>query len=388
MLVGKHLYFERYMEMRIMGIYEELGVERYINAMGTYTAWGGSKMSEQTLSDMRDAASSFCDIKDLQIKVGRKIAEMTNNEAAYVCNGAACGVYLALLSALSLKLGKKTKYLTREDFASAEVIVYRSHLSPYDVVFSQLGVKTVELGNSNHVPAEPIEDIRNAITDKTFAAYFLNSGWTSIGAPTLEQMSEAVKPYGIPVIMDAAAMLPPVENLWGFTSAGADVAVFSGGKDIHGPQSSGLIVGSKKIIDNIIDFGFPTPGLGRMMKTGREEIVGLYSALKQFMAEDPGARLQDAEEQVLLAKELLEGSGLFTAERSYPNEAGQPIPRVGIRLKDANITVAEILAFLREGEVHIIAQGDKQQRELFYLNPMTMTKEEMRLSCEKLIKFM
>ena len=369
-----------------MGIYEELSVDRYINAMGTYTAWGGSKMSAKTLEDMQDAASSFVDMKDLQIKVGKKIAEMTKNQAAYVCNGAACGVYLSLAAAVSLKLGKKLKYVTREEFAECNVIVYRSHLSPYDVVFRQLGVSTIELGNSNHIPATPIEDIRQAINSHTVAAYYLESGWVSIGAPTLAQMKEAVEPYGIPVILDAAAMLPPVENLWHYTHNGADVAVFSGGKDLHGPQSSGLIVGSKQIIDTILDFGFPTPGLGRMMKTGREEIVGLYSALKQFLAEDSAARLEDAEAQVLLAMEILKDVSFFRVERSYPNEAGQPIPRVGITILEDRHTVAEVLAFLREGEPHVIAQGDKFRSNLFYLNPMSMTREEMEIVCGKLLR--
>ena len=370
-----------------MGIYEELGVDRYINAMGTYTAWGGSKMSAKTLDDMRDASRSFVDIKDLQIKVGRKIAEMTHNEAAYVCNGAACGVYLSLAAAVSLKLKKKLEYITREEFSKCNVIVYRSHFSPYDFVFKQLGVSTKELGNSNHIPTTPIEDIRNAIDENTIAAYYLESGWVSMGAPSLATVKEAVEPFGIPVILDAAAMLPPVENLWNYTHGGADVAVFSGGKDLHGPQSSGLIVGTSRIIDVIIEFGFPTPGLGRMMKTGREEIVGLYSALKQFMAEDSSARLQDAEEQVLLAKEILKDNPCFTVVRSYPNEAGQPIPRVGIYINDSSKSVSEILQFLKEGDPHVIAQGDKLIGNLFYLNPMSMSKDEMQQTCAKLLRF-
>ena len=370
-----------------MGVYEELGVERYINAMGTYTAWGGSRMSAQTIADMQDASSSFVEIKDLQRKVGLQIAAMTHNEAAYVCNGAACGVYLSLLSALSLKLGKAPDYISREEFTACNVLCYRSHRSPYDFVFKQLGVSVIELGNSNHIPASPVEDTRHAINEHTIAAYYLESGWVSIGAPTLAQMKQALEPYDIPVILDAAAMLPPKENLWTYTHGGADVAVFSGGKDLHGPQSSGLIVGSARIIENILAFGFPSPGLGRMMKTGREEIVGLYSALRQFLAEDEGARLADAEQQVLLAKDILSNNPLFRVERSYPNEAGQPIPRVGVHLTNGSVSVAEVLSFLREGEPHVIAQGDRRDDRLMYLNPMSMTREEMRLTCEKLVAF-
>ena len=368
-----------------MGIYEELGVPPVINAMGTFTIYGGSKMSPQTLRDMQEAAASFVDIRHLQRRLSQAAAELTHNEAAYICGGASCGVYLSLLAAIAKKRGKKVRHLTREDFYRSEVILFRSHRNPYDIVLDQLGVKLVELAYPNHSLKDPLGDILAAVTPDTAAVYYLESGWVAPGAPALSDVIRAARTAEIPVVLDAAAMLPPVENLWAYTAAGVDLAVFSGGKDLRGPQSSGLIVGSLSLIGILLEEGFPTHGYGRMFKVGREEMVGLYSALKQFLAADHGARKRDAEEQVALAQNMLGGHPLYDPLRSYPNEAGQPIPRVHVRLKGSAVSSGQILEFLAAGSPPVIAVDSGPDG--FYLNPMTLTMAEMELICRRLLDF-
>ena len=368
-----------------MGIYEELGVPPVINAMGTFTIYGGSKMSPQTLRDMQEAAASFVDIRHLQRRLSQAAAELTLYEAAYICGGASCGVYLSLLAAIAKKRGKKVRHLTREDFYRSEVILFRSHRNPYDIVLDQLGVKLVELAYPNHSLKDPLGDILAAVTPDTAAVYYLESGWVAPGAPALSDVIRAARTAEIPVVLDAAAMLPPVENLWAYTAAGVDLAVFSGGKDLRGPQSSGLIVGSLSLIGILLEEGFPTHGYGRMFKVGREEMVGLYSALKQFLAADHGARKREAEEQVALAQNMLGGHPLYDPLRSYPNEAGQPIPRVHVRLKGGAVSSGQILEFLAAGSPPVIAADSGPDG--FYLNPMTLTMAEMELICRWLLDF-
>lgn len=368
-----------------MGIYEELGVPPVINAMGTFTIYGGSKMSPQTLRDMQEAAASFVDIRLLQRRLSQAVAELTHNEAAYICGGASCGVYLSLLAAIAKKRGKKVRHLSREDFYRSEVILFRSHRNPYDIVLDQLGVKLVELAYPNHSLKDPCGDILAAITPDTAAVYYLESGWVAPGAPALSDVIRAARTARIPVVLDAAAMLPPVENLWAYTAAGVDLAVFSGGKDLRGPQSSGLIVGSLVLIDILLEEGFPSHGYGRMFKVGREEMAGLYSALKQFLAADHEARKRDAEEQVALARNMLGGHPLYEPLRSYPNEAGQPIPRVHVRLKTGTVSSGQILAFLAAGSPPVIVADSGPDG--FYLNPMTLTMAEMELICRRLLDF-
>ena len=78
-----------------MDIYQRLKVKTYINAWDAVSAYGSSRMEPETLAAMRDAASKYVPIRDLQQAVGRKIAQMTGNEAAYVVSGTAAGMLLA-----------------------------------------------------------------------------------------------------------------------------------------------------------------------------------------------------------------------------------------------------------------------------------------------------
>ena len=367
------------------GIYEELGVPRVINAMGTYTIYGVSKMSRQTIQDMNDAASSFVDLNLLQKRAGEAIARLTKNEAAYICNGAAAGIYLGLLAAVALHRGKKIRYLARQDFHDSEIVVFRSHRSPYDIILDQLGVSIVELAYSNHTLVSPKEDIEAVISERTAAIYFLESGWVAPGAPSLELTASVAKKHQLPVILDAAAMLPPADNLWNFTKAGASLAVFSGGKDLCGPQASGLIVGRKDLIDLLLESAFPKHGYGRFLKVGKEEIAGLYSALCQYLSADMGSRIQDAEDQVESACRLLNDHPYYLAARSYPNEAGQPIPRVLVKIRNAQTDEQQVLNYLSALTPPVIAAAAGKQS--FYLNPMTLTKAEMEWICHQLLKF-
>lgn len=368
-----------------MGIYEELGVPRLINAMGTYTVYGGSLMSQQTLSDMQDAASSFIDLALLQKKTGESIANLTHNEAAYICNGAAAGVYLSILAAVAQHHRKKIRYLTRQDFQNSEVIVFRSHRSPYDIALEQAGVKIIELAYSNHSLPNPDEDLEAVISDHTAAIYYLESGWVAPGAPSLAWTCDFAQRHGIPIILDAAAMLPPVENLWHFSEMGVSLTIFSGGKDLRGPQASGLILGKKSLIDLLLDSAFPKHGYGRFLKVGKEEIVGLYSALRQYLDQDTESRILEGENQVSYACSVLNTLPFYFAQRSYPNEAGQPIPRVLVEIRDKRISSDQILHYLVNGNPPVIAASAGSQQ--FYLNPMTLTMEEMEQICNRLLIF-
>ena len=144
-------------------------------------------------------------------------------------------------------------------------------------------------------------------------------------------------------------------------------------------------MGSLSLIGILLEEGFPTHGYGRMFKVGREEMAGLYSALKQFLAADHEARKRDAEEQVALAQNMLGGHPLYAPLRSYPNEAGQPIPRVHVRLKGGAVSSGQILEFLAAGSPPVIAADSGPDG--FYLNPMTLTIEEMELICRRLLDF-
>lgn len=369
-----------------MDIYESLGVRPIINAAGTYTVLGGSCMSEQTLLDMAEASRSFVQIRKLQSAVHTALAKLTHNEAAYVSNGAATGLYLAVAACIERRLGKRYYYLSRTEVAQMDIVMFKAHRNPYDLVIGQLGAQYRELSFPNNVFPPTPEDLRAAIGDHTAAVYYVQSGWTPPGALSLEETIAVAKECGVPVIVDAAAQLPPVENLWHFTAElGADLALFSGGKDLRGPQSSGLVVGSRELIEIMTSIGFPNYGVGRMMKVGREELVGLYSAVKQYLEMDHPARSAWCEKQIELAKEMLSGSTCFKVERSFPNEAGQPIARAFVEIIRPDITPEQVRTFLLDGTPSIWA--DSEGKNGIYLNPMTLKENEMSQIALRLREF-
>ena len=172
---------------------------------------------------------------------------------------------------------------------------------------------------------------------------------------------EIAKRHGVPLIVDAAAQLPPPENLWRFTKMGADLAMFSGGKGLCGPQNSGLIVGTKSLIDAIAFNGPPNPFIGRGMKVGKEEMVGLLAAVEWYLNQDHDQLMQSYEDQVTYyAAEFKDIHGI-TVHRSFPSEAGQPMPRTEIRFdtEQVGITRNDILHQLQTGEpaIDIAAAG-------------------------------
>ncbi|MHB8062352.1 MAG: hypothetical protein ACYDG2_06930 [Ruminiclostridium sp.] len=368
-----------------MDIFEELHTKRIINAAGTYTFLGGSKMSEKTIADMKEISSSFVQLRELQENINLELAKLTHNEGAYVCTGAAAGIYLSVAAAVAKKRKKKFYYMTNEEIANAEVLVFKAHRNPYDLGIKQLGVKTVEIGFANTMLPSTEEDVRNAINENTVAIYYLASGWSAVGAISLERIYSVTKELDIPIIVDAAAQLPPVENLWSFIEKGAAVTIFSGGKDIKGPQSSGLIVGKKEMIDELKTVGFPNYGIGRMLKVGREEMVGLYSAVKQYVNMDHQKRYDDSETQIQLLKDQLKDSDIFLVDRTYPNEAGQPIARAFVSIIGEKQLGEELHEFLLQGDDAIYAATEDLNG--VYVNPMSLNQDEILIIAQKLKKF-
>lgn len=365
-----------------MDIYEDLGVSKLINAAGTYTVVGGSRMNDITLRAMQEAANSHVSIRELQRQAGARIAELTHNEAAYITCGAAAGLYLAAAACVAAKLGRGAATLTFRETSECDVVVFKTHRNPYDWSLQQLGVQITEVEYLTNGKSATKEDLTKAITDNTAAVFYTLSGWLEEGALGLEDTIAVAESRGIPVVVDAAAQVPPVDNLWNFTKAGATVAIFSGGKDLRGPQASGLMVGKKWFIEVLLEEAFPNSGIGRMLKVGREEIAGLLMAVTQYVNMDHEERAQWCEEQVRLLKAAFRGESGVTVERSFPNEAGQPLPRGIVRFTDNRRSAAKIANELLTGSpgVYVKLAGE----DGIYVNPMTLADGELAMVIERL----
>ncbi len=333
-----------------MGVYERLGVRRIINADATLTRLGGSVMSQEVLDAMQDAAGGFVDMHELQQVAGKRLAELTRNEAAYVSTGAAAGIVLATLAAMNRgDLETIARAIETGESPRDEVIVQRVHRIPYDPAIRLAGARIVDIGN--RLQTFPWE-LEGAITPRTAMVFFAAGEHLAPGALSLEEVVAVAHEHGVPVVVDAAAQLPPTENLWRFTrELGADVAIFSGGKDFHGPQASGLLVGKEAMIAAVAVNGSPYQRLARPMKVGKEEMIGLLTAVERYVEVDWRERARRYEESVERWVDHFSDVPGLTASRVFPNEAGQPTPRCRVVFApELGLTGAEAARLLWEGE--------------------------------------
>jgi len=367
-----------------MSIYQELGVKTIINAVGTYTVVGATCMTETTLHDLCEAARDFVKIEELQQAVHRKVAELTRNEAAFLCNSCSTAIYLAAAAFVEKHCGRDFNLLSAEEIAKCECVALWGQHIPYDHAIEQLGMKLKFIGYPNMGAALAPEVLEGAINENTAFAYFAPrtpDGYYGEGCMNLADFLRICHAKGIPVLADGAAQLPPKSNLWRYTEMGADLACFSGGKDLAGPQASGLLVGKREYIRIIDHLGFPQYGPGRLMKIGREEMIALYSAIKQYVNADEDARLQWCEDEVRKMVEALADAAHFSVERTWPNQAGQPLPRAFVELKNTKTTASELRKMLEDGEPRIIAYSEN--RPGVYINPMCLRPGEMEKIIER-----
>ena len=266
-----------------MSTYAELDVTPIINANATLTRLGGSLMPPEVLKAMMEAAKVFVELPELQRRVGNRIALLTQNEACYVSSGAAGGIVVAIAACVTGNDMAAIERLPDLTGLRDEVIVHKSQRNGYDHAVRQVGVKLVEIG----YPAVTEEwQLEGAINEKTAAVIWFHGALGGPGDISLEKVIDISHAHGVPVLVDAAAQLPPVENLWKFTQMGADAAIFSGGKDLRGPQSSGLVLGRQWLIDACARNGPPNHSIGRPMKVGKEEMLGLLAAVERYLALD------------------------------------------------------------------------------------------------------
>ena len=366
-----------------MSIYTDLAVRPIINASATLTRLGGSLMPPEVIEAMVEASKHFVDLDDLQKKVGQRLAVLTKNEAAYVSSGAAAGLALATAACVAGKDPKAIHQLPDLTGLKDEVIIHRVHRNGYDHAVRQIGVKIIEIGYSTG--AAPWE-LEKAINPQTAAIFWFQGAMSGRGDIPLPLVIEIAKAHHVPVIVDGAAQLPPVSNLWDWTRMGADLAVFSGGKDLRGPQPTGLCVGRKELIEAMALNASPNHSIGRPMKVGKEEMVGLLAAVERYLQLDHSARSQMCEQIVSAWNEQLDSIPGLSARRDFPNEAGQPLAwsLVTIDAQVTGVSRDEVVERLMAGNPAVAVS--KAGTDGIHLNPMTLEPGEDKIVAERLIE--
>ena len=330
--------------------FEELGVRTFINAAGTYTALTASLMPKEVVDSIQYATHHFVSLDELQQKVGARIATMLRCEDALVSAGAFSAIVYGTAAAMAGKDPKKIAALPDNlTGIKNEVIIQKAHRVGYDRAVRNCGAKLIEV--------ETVEELESAINEKTAMLLFINFS-NNEGNIKDKEFVALGKKHQIPTFNDCAADVPPVENLWKYTEMGFDMVAFSGGKGIKGPQSAGLLLGRKDLIEAARINMPPRANIGRGMKVNKEEVLGMMVALELYLAKDHDKEWQYWESQnAHIQKSIADIPGIST--EIFVPEIANHIPSLRI-LFDRSKTKhspKEIKEALKNGQPSIEVAG-------------------------------
>lgn len=357
-----------------MDIFEELGLHRYINAQDTFTKYGASCMLPSALRAMSEISEYCVDLYEVQEKAGDAIARLTNNEAAYITNGAAGALQECAASVLAVDSEEVFHQLPLTG-ERREILMQRAQHNMYDRSMAAAGAEIVYVGDEMRAPSE--QEFENAITAHTAAIAYVIYFGREYALP-IEKVIEIAHKHSLPVIVDAAAQNPPASNLWRFTHMGADMVIFSGGKTMRGPQDSGLVLGKREWINRLRKWGPPTDGVCRGCKTSREAMVGLYAAVKEYMAVDESARLACLNQYCDMFEKTMRECGFAEVWRVQEGPVGQQFPRSYAKMPyGSGRRLCEIM------RNHGVYAGPYESDDMM-LNPLMLTDEQVITVCRTL----
>ncbi len=395
-----------------MGVYERLGVRPIINARGTNTRLGGAQMEQAAIEAMAEAAQEAVPLEELQAVASNIIAKITGAEAGYVTSGASAALTLGTAACLTGLDVARMNRLPHTNGMPNEVLMARHQVSGYDHAISAAGAKIVEVGMPNDT-TPPTEvhiteawEFEAAITENTVAiAYAARPG----GHPPLEEVIDVGKRYHIPVLLDAAAQVPPVENLRKFTAMGADLVAFSGGKGIRGPQASGILCGRRDLIaaaalQNLdmaaIAFdtwnpppsfipkeklrGIPQHGIGRSMKVTKEAIVGLLTALQLYTEEKVSRDLKRSRAFLEQIARPLKGVSGVEMEWTESVSGGEPMLVVKLDEVKLERSAAEVSQGLQGGAPPIYVRESRLRQGMLIIYPGNLNEERTKIVEQRL----
>lgn len=361
-------------------IINRLGVRPVINAADSYTIIGGSRMHPKVIEAMRQAAEHFVDLDRWHDSVGERIAVLTHNEAAMVTCGAAAALTVSVAACITGPRRDKKQVFPELRGMKKEVIVHQCQRNDFDTAVSRLGARIIEIGSKDGTSERELEQ---AIGPDTACILYFDTTQYAQGALPLHSVIRIARRCGIPLIVDAAAQLPPVDNLWRYTQEGADIAIFSGGKTLQGPQSSGLIVGREDLVRACrIHSGPASDAVGRPMKVSKEQMAGLYAAIERYINLDHAAVRRRHERIVeIFCKEL--GALGYKSERVYPGPTGQDYAFAMFDMRGASLSATEIMEHMKKGDPAIWVGLAREKSNHFCLNPLHLHDDEISLILER-----
>lgn len=343
-------------------VYEELGIRPVINFRGTHTVIGASKQWPELHEAMAQASQQYVSLEELQDRVGERLSRLIGTEAVMVTTGAAGAITLGTAACVAGGDPEKIRRLPDVTGMKSEVVILKLHRNGYDHAVRNAGVRLVEV--------EGAEQLRAAIGEKTAMMYFLGGTSGDYEWPQSLSVDEALailRPAGVPLLVDAANMLPPFDNLRKLAAAGVDLIAISGGKHMRGPQCSGILAGRKDLIAAArLNANPHADSLGRPMKAGREEIIGCWLAAEKYARLDFEAIDRECLRQAEYLRNALSGIRGLTASFT-PFDRTRKVRRLRVSWDEQQmgLRAADVERRLWEGNPRIAVQRAREGGLLF-----------------------
>lgn len=302
-------------------IMSRLGIGPVINARNWTSEIGGAPVDVRVLAAAAEVGELAVDMRALLEKSGTYLSKLCRCDAAYITTGASAAMSLSVAACIAGEDWNIWNRLPDTSGCPNEVLVHVAHTQSYTCQWAACGARLVFYGQAGSLSGLE-RDLDGRITSQTrCVTHTISYNCPARDIVPLGKICEIAHRHGLPVIVDAAAMLPPVENLWKFFEDGADLVIFSGGKALRALGSTGLILACGRgtdVVKILQRHGYPNPGWGRGYKISKEQVVSLVRAVEIFLEEattDYTTRLGRANR----IKQALEGlSGLNI--RVIPND--------------------------------------------------------------------
>ena len=318
-------------------VYSRLGVKTVINCRGTWTYLSGSLQFPEVRAAQEQAGQHFVNMVELQQAVGRRLAELTGAESGLITSGAAGAMAAATAACVAGNDPKKIWQLPDVTGLKHEVIMVGGR-SAFDSAIRLVGAKLVLV--------EKPDDIANAVNANTAMVYTTDLG------DKLARQAAIAKDHGIPLLLDDAAGIPPIDNIKLYAKMKLDLYTFSGGKGLRGPQCSGVLLGRKDLIEAALRNCSPYEGaVCRPMKVGKEEVIGCLTAIETWLKIDSKKLYEEWNARVERIAKLVETVPGVKTQIYIPDDGNRyPTLRVTWDEQAFGFTVSDCVKQLHDGD--------------------------------------
>lgn len=363
-------------------VYEKFNLKKVINASGKMTALGVSKYSNAAIKAQQFGGKHFFEMDQLSVQVGSYLAHLLEVEDACVVSSASAGIAQSVAAVIGQGSSYHLHHPYSEKIEKREIIIPKGHHVDYGASVGTMielgGGRVVEAGYANKCDADLIKEM---ISEQTAAILYVKSHHAV--QKSMLSVKEAIKiahAHQLPIIVDAAAE----EDLFLYTQMGADLVIYSGSKAISAP-TSGLVIGKGKLVEWV---RMQSNGIGRAMKIGKENILGLAAAVEYYLESNSTETGEQMKARLHPFIEQLQNIPMIKASMSQ-DIAGRDIFRAKVEIdKDSSCEASELFKKLKDGNPAIYSRDHQLNNGILEFDIRSVNEGEMNTIIQRIQEIM